>query len=293
MGLLINPYFPNDIIFAVRHILPKLGDATAASVGSEWYPYTTLQLLENAPLALAAFLAGVLGLGFSGKRMSAQIATALFAATLFGLMLFQARRFVEYFPAFALIFAAMAWAPLLEGPREQPAGAQFPPERRLARRLSLPTLRRWLPAAALFLFLLPGGWVTLHAAQASMRNSQPYDLYASASAWLEQNSPAGTRVFQTDWDDFPRLFFYNTRNTYLVGLDPTYLQLADPTRYDLWVKITQGEVKRPAQDIASRFGASYVLTDLKHSDFIRQAEIDPGLREVYRDEQAIIFQLNP
>ncbi|HEX7975295.1 MAG TPA: hypothetical protein VF498_12870, partial [Anaerolineales bacterium] len=68
LGLLINPYFPNDIIFAVRHILPKLGNATAVSVGSEWYPYTTLQLLENAPLALAAFLAGVLGLGFSGKR---------------------------------------------------------------------------------------------------------------------------------------------------------------------------------------------------------------------------------
>jgi hypothetical protein len=46
---------------------------------------------------------------------------ALLAALLFGLMLFQARRFIEYFPPFALIFAAFAGAPLFQDP--QPASA--------------------------------------------------------------------------------------------------------------------------------------------------------------------------
>jgi hypothetical protein len=73
-------------------------------------------------------------------------------------------------------------------------------------------------------------------AREAIDKSKPYGLYANASLWLEKNTPAGSRVFQTDWDDFPRLFFYNTHNTYLIGLDPTYLQLITTLR--LWVEIT-------------------------------------------------------
>jgi hypothetical protein len=113
LGLLINPYFPFNVIFAYQHILPKLVEATSVSVGSEWYPYDTGQLLSNSRLALAAFAGGALALGLSGRRMQARTAAAFLLACLFGLMLFQSRRFVEYFPAFALIFAAFAWAPLM------------------------------------------------------------------------------------------------------------------------------------------------------------------------------------
>jgi hypothetical protein len=116
-------------------------------------------------------------------------------------------------------------------------------------------------------------------------------LYANASLWLEKNTPAGSRLFQTDWDDFPRLFYYNTHNTYLVGLDPTYLQLYDADLYDLWVEITQGDVDNPSQIIATTFDSRYIHTDLHHSDFLQVAAEDPGLREVYRDDQAVIFEV--
>jgi hypothetical protein len=111
--------------------------------------------------------------------------------------------------------------------------------------------------------------------------------------WLNENTPPGSRVFQTDWDDFPRLFFYNTHNTYLAGLDPTYLQLYDPALYDTWVEITQGDVENPSQLIATTFEADYVHTDLKHTDFLRAARKDPGLQEVYRGEDAVIFEVLP
>jgi hypothetical protein len=32
-----------------------------------------------------------------------------------------------------------------------------------------------------------------------------------------------------------------------------------------------------------------VFSDLKHDGFLDQAQLDPGLREVYRDRGAIIF----
>jgi hypothetical protein len=143
----------------------------------------------------------------------------------------------------------------------------------------------------LFLAIVIGITRSVPPARAAVDRSKSYGLYANASVWLEKNTPVGSRVFQTDWDDFPRLFYYNTHNTYLIGLDPTYLQLYDSALYDLWVKITQGDVKNPSQVIATTFGARYIHTDLNHRDFLRVAAADPGLREVYRDDQAVIFEV--
>jgi len=279
LGLIINPYFPYNLVFIYYHLVPKLTDATAVSVGNEWFPYNTTQLLKNSLLALAAFAAGALGLGLYERRMDVRTAASFLLTLMFGLMLFQSRRFIEYFPPFALIFAAFAWAPMLVE-NGQKGSAFF-------KWLTRPRLAALLLAAA----VAPGMWFTLRQASDSIRSAKPYTLYQGASAWLEQNTPQGTRVFQTDWDDFPRLFFYNTHNTYLVGLDPTYLQSYDPELYDLWVDITDGEVEAPSKLIRVQFGSSYVLTDLAHKGFLRRASEDPGLREVYRDDDAVVFQV--
>ncbi|MDZ4160154.1 MAG: hypothetical protein U1B80_10260, partial [Anaerolineaceae bacterium] len=271
-----------NIVFTVHHILPKLTDTTAVNVGNEWYPYNTSQLLENSLPALIAFISGTLALGLSGRKIDARTALSFFTAILFGLMLFQARRFVEYFPAFALIFAAFAWAPLLAHPQTAPANGAI---------LPLQVVRANLPAIVLAIFVVLTIYKSVPTAREQVDDSKPYHLYAGASAWLEQNTPVGALVFQTDWDDFPRLFFYNTHNTYLAGLDPTYMQSYDPELYDLWVDITRGDVEDPSQYIVSNFGSRYVHTDLYHGDFLDQAKQDPGLREVYRDNQAVIFEV--
>ena len=291
LGVLINPYFPVNISFSIQHMLPKLADATSVRVGNEWYPYDTGQLLDNSLPSLIAFAGGILGVGLTGRKIDLRTTLALLTVLLFGLMLFQARRFVEYFPPFALIFAAFALTPFFmdEQPGDQTQGLpEFP---QFATPSLLKVLSANLPVSALALFVLVGGYLSIPATQKSIQNSKPYDLYANASKWLEQNTPAGSRVFQTDWDDFPRLFFYNTHNTYLAGLDPTYMQLYDADLYDLWVDITHGDVEDSSKIIASDFGASYVHTDLNHDGFLDQAAEDPGLKEVYRDDQAVIFEV--
>lgn len=285
LGMIINPYFPHNLIFSYHHMLPKLTDATSVRVGNEWYPYDTKQLLDNSLPALVAFASGALALGLSGRKMDSRTALGLFASLLFGLMLFQARRFVEYFPPFALIFAAFAWAPLFTSQPASVKGADSP-------RFSLaPSLRNNLPAILLSLVVAVSIARSIPPAREAMDRSKPYGLYANASAWLEKNTPSGSRVFQTDWDDFPRLFFYNTHNTYLVGLDPTYLQLYDADLYDLWVDITQGDMENPSQFIATAFASHYIHTDLDHEDFLQVAAEDPGMKEVYRDDQAVIFEV--
>jgi hypothetical protein len=294
LGLLINPYFPHNLVFSVRHILPKLLDPAAVRVGNEWYPYDTGQLLENSPLALLFFVSGIIALGLRGQRMDTRTATTLFLSIVFGFLLFQSRRFIEYFPPFALIFAGLAWSPLISKRSDQIKNtmdtgdrkALIPRSNRLKGRISV-----WLTPAVLVVILAVGMWFTLRNAQTSLQDSKSATRYAEASSWLHQNTPHGALIFQTDWDDFPRLFFHNTWNTYLVGLDPTYLHTKDSQLYDLWVDITKGKVRQPSQAIYDNFYAKFVLTDLLHKDFIKQAENDTSLEEVFRDEEAIIYRV--
>jgi hypothetical protein len=279
-GLVINPYFPYNILFAFQHIFPKLVDATSVSVGSEWYPYTTAQLLQNSPLALAAFFVGILGLGLSGRKMDLKTAVSLLLAGMFGLMLFQSRRFIEYFPPFALIFAVFAWAPIVKDWINRGDTLNNSRIKSIA-----------IPGIIAILGLSGAIFWNANASIAGMQGLKPYTLYQGASAWLEDNTLPGERVFQTDWDDFPRLFFYNTHNTYLVGLDPTYMQFYDPVLYDRWVAITRGRIEEPSYSILVDFGSRYVISDLEHTGFLNQAELDPGLQEVYRDAEAVVFEV--
>jgi hypothetical protein len=282
LGILINPYFPANIIFSYRHMLPKLSDATAVGVGNEWYPYTTQQLLSNSLPSLIAFASGIFALGLSARKMDPRTAFGFFLTLFFGWMLFEARRFVEYFPAFALIFAAFAWTPLLQPEVASEAAASSSRSR-----------FRFAPIL-LSVAVIASAAISVPRARDAIRTSRPYTLYENASAWLVKNTPAGSRVFQTDWDDFPRLFFYNTHNTYLIGLDPTFMHLYDPKLYDLWVRITQGKVQQPSQVILNTFGSRYVHVDLQHQGFLKMAAQDPNLKEVYRDDQAVLFQVvNP
>jgi len=293
LGLVINPYFPHNVVFASLHILPKLVGTTDIRVGNEWYPYETATLLKNSALALAAFVSGALALGLSGKRMDLRTATSFLLAVLFGLMLFQSRRFIEYFPPFALVFAAFAWTRVFE--QDNDTEKRDSQARTINGAATLTQVKRMLkehiPAMVLLVVLVSGAWTTLKASQASLQTSKPYTTYAGASAWLAANTEAGERVFQTDWDDFPRLFYYNTHNTYLIGLDPTYMHLYDAGLYELWVDITQGKVERPAEVIEGKFGARWIVTDLRHESFLEQAANDQQMVEVYRDGEAVVYRI--
>jgi hypothetical protein len=290
LGLMINPYFPENLAFIYRHLAPKLVDATSVSVGNEWFPYRTATLIENSGWALLAFLAGVLALGMNDRRMNTATATSLFLVMVFGLMLFQSRRFVEYAPPFALIFAALAWSPLIQGFREKHSSKVVadPQEGKS------PWSTSWFIPVLAAVFLIPLFWLNISATRKQLQeNAKPYQNFAGASAWLVDNTPAGTRVFQTDWDDFPRLFFYNHHNTYTIGLDPTYMQSYDPDLYDQWVAITQGKIENPGEAIREQFDGSYVISDLKHKDFLREAEADEQIVLRYEDDDAVVFQVLP
>lgn len=273
LGMVINPYFPHNFVFIYHHILPKLIDTTDFNVGNEWYPYTTWRLVENSGLALLAFVSGTFAIGFSERRMGVRTATLFAIAVIFGLLLFKSRRFVEYFPAFALLFCAAAWTPLLLDWRQRGGW-----------------LAKLIPLGLLVVIAL-GSWRNVQLLREELRDETPYSYYADASAWLKENTPPNSRVFHTDWDDFSRLYFYNTHNSYIIGLDPTYMQSFDADLYQTWRKISNGREEPPSPAIVEHFDTHYVLTDLDHVRFLYVAAADSNMVEVYRDEDAVIFKI--
>lgn len=276
LGLVINPYFPHNLQFIIDHLGAKVDFESGVQVGSEWYPYTTSLLLANSGGALLVLLVGFLRPSLTGHKRDTVENTLLLAALVTLFMLLRSRRFIEYYPPFALLFCAAAWGRSTLSIWDA-----------LPRRLGL-----LLPYAAVIAGLVFVG-STYAAARSDLQNGDDPRWFVGASNWLKAHTPAGTPVFQTDWDDFTRLFYYNTSNTYLVGLDPTYLQLTDPDLWDEWVAITRGQVEQPSTVIETRFGMQYVVSDRDHIAFADRASGDPRMKLVYWDKNSMLWQITP
>jgi hypothetical protein len=295
LGTLIHPYFPHNVEFSYLHMLPKVLQLlgvehaeTPIRVGNEWYPYSPDFLLRANWLAILLVPLGFVPILLDPRPARLRtldgivVALGIIAVT-FLVMFLRSRRWIEAEPVFAGLFCAFAWSRALPERVRAWFAARVPAEKRKPL-----AIRGVVAAAAVLLFLLYG---TVNAAMDDTRSTRDYTRYRDGARWLAANTPAGARVFATDWDDFPELFFWNTHNTYLIGLDPTYMYLYDGPLYLQWRDITRGNVERPAALIRDVYGSSWVFTDTDHREFLRRAAEDPELVEVYRDREVVLFRV--
>jgi hypothetical protein len=289
LGMLAHPYFPNNVEFAYLHLLPKavVGDEADVRVGGEWYPFSPTAFAREAGAATALALVGlvppILALR-RGHLPNWRTLTLALLALGFLAMVIRSRRLIEYFPAFAVLFGAWSWSHTPLGPPDRVVALAGRAPRAVRR------LAGWWPWLAGAL-LAPALVWTLMEARRDAGTGRPWRAYREPATWLAANTPAGARVFTTDWDDFPHLFFWNSHNVYLVGLDPTYMSLYDRELYQLWRRVSAGQVAAPSSTIRDAFGAEYVFTDLRHGNFLRAARDDSGLEEVLRTSNGVVFRV--
>ena len=270
LGLVANPYFPHNLVLLWEHARVKLTTPSAAiKAGNEWDPYGWWEFVLNCYVALAAMLAGCLAFDGSDRRRGERPLFLLILSTALLLMTARWRRFAEYSSPFAILFAA------------------FTLDQYWRRRADV--TRVPLIAVALAVSLAANVYRTAR----DIRESAPREYYASGAAWMRANVPAGQLVFNTDWDDFPRLFFFDPTHAYVSGLDPAYLADENPDLSDLYETITSGQEQDPGPLIRDRFGASWVFTDVKDANeaFYRNAMRGGRVDLVYEDRDCRVLRI--
>ena len=108
---------------------------------------------------------------------------------------------------------------------------------------------------------------------------------------MRANIPPGQLVFNTDWDDFPRLFYFDPTHYYVSGLDPSYLFEKNRDLSRLYDRITLGQQDDPGPLIRDRFGARYVFSDNGHHDFFEKARLSGWFDIVYEDTDCTIMYI--
>jgi hypothetical protein len=305
LGLIINPYFPHNLQLLVEHMNIKLTASDFnTKVGSEWYPYDSWEFLGNSAVACIAMLVGYIAFEPSERRRGQYPIFFLLLSTALMIMTARWKRIAEYWPPFAVLFAGFSLKPWLEGYRPYltrlPAevqeelkpfldreGVPVTEEKERTWRDVLTTIAVASVSVVLSVFFLVNLWATTK----EIKQSEPHEYYQAGAEWMRNNVPAGQLVFNTDWDDFPRLFYFDPSHYYVSGLDPSYLFDKNPDLSGLYDRITLGSEEDPGPLIRDRFGARYVFSDNTHHDFFEHARASGWFDIVYEDTQCTIMYI--
>ncbi|PIY96871.1 MAG: hypothetical protein COY66_02420 [Candidatus Kerfeldbacteria bacterium CG_4_10_14_0_8_um_filter_42_10] len=287
-GLVINPYFPQNLPFYWSQLV-EIGIVNyqkIIGVGGEWYPYQFNQLVPNA-VFLFLILITALVVFFITIRKQSRRSFVLLILTLFFLVLtLKSRRYVEYFVPFGMMFGAFAIHPLIQK-------IDF---RSLFKKVTLYYFSKkvvFTILAVYFLVAVPTIVLRdLKQEHNSFGSGLRYDKFQAASTWLKNNTSAGSLVLHSDWDEFPILFYHNTHNHYIVGLDPTFMYKYSQDLYWKWVHITTGEESNDLYDIIKNdFQSATVFLEKDHTAMDNNFKNDSHFQLVYEDQEAKIYQI--
>ena len=298
-GFVINPYFPENLQLFYEHLKIKLLFADfPTKVGNEWYPYTSWEFVGNSLVACVAMVLGYIAFDPADRKRAHHPLFFLLFSTALMIMTVRWKRSVEYWPPFAVMFAAFALQPWLMGARSAftrlPADIMEELEPFLDRSepvLENKELWKTICAAAVAVVLGVALGFNLYQTVRDIESSEPHDHFQAGAEWMRANVTSAQIVFNTDWDDFPRLLYYDPSHNYVSGLDPSYLFERNPELSKLYDRITLGQEEDPGPLIKNRFGARYVFSDNEHDSFFAHAMASGWFDIVYEDTDCTILRI--
>ena len=292
LGLIINPYFPKNLEFYYIHIIKIafVNYQSVIGVGSEWYPYKVNDFFINNLLPFViSFIALVIFLNYH-KKFKVEVKYALVLFLVFVLATIKSRRNVEYLAPFAVIFSALTLSQTLMISEIRRDFKEF---KNIIKKVFLNDLytKILLTVFLTVMIILVFYRMPYHAKQ-SLDNGFNFNYLKSASEYLFTHSQPGDIVLHSDWDEFPILFYHNSQNYYIVGLDPTFMYLYDQNLYAKWVDITRGQRYKDLYNIVKDdFKAKYIFATIDHQDMIRSLDNNFYFDKVYSDNEAVIYRV--
>ena len=283
LGLVVNPYFPLNLKFywvqVVQIGLINLQDQVR--VGAEWYPYEPFTMIKNSLLPFSVLLGAGVVFGFYRKKMDFTTKFFFTLSVIFFFATLKARRNIEYFIPVAVFFSALVFT-------RSTMIAEF---QQVIQRLRGSIKVRWIAG----FFIAASGIYSVSNATNFLQHGYPHTYGQPAAEFLQTHSKPGQIVFNVSWDMFPLMFYHDSRNYYLVGLDPTFTYIENPGRYALWYAISSGRGAAELSRIKTDFHAEYVWVDQpniqNHRQLIQQLNQSTLMTAIYQDNEAIIYQV--
>ncbi|MEP6925868.1 MAG: hypothetical protein ABI954_15480 [Pyrinomonadaceae bacterium] len=321
LGNVINPYFPRNIWLFIEHFSEKfrIGDFEVP-VGGEWYPYDSKALLGMCAIALLSMFIGYILYRPEEKRLDEKSTFFLLFATGLMIWMFQSKRYAEYFPPMAILFAAFAFQAFANRLKSDILVLPEDFRRELLPYLDRPTTSEsgdkngfWRTAFVglicvmllIYMFFnlhgisIPSKKIEIKGLAMELAENEPPERFQKGMEWAVANIPefdpnlngGRTRIFNTDWDDFPKIFFHDTKHAYIAGLDPNYLFSRNQELWKLYEQITTGKTEDAAPIIRDKFGARYIFSDLHHDDFYAKIVESGWVDKIYEDDDSMLLKI--
>lgn len=291
LGFLLHPQAGNLAYHLYSQMFQAgLGASAALGVGVEWSPYGPAEFWRINGLVAGVYLLAC-GVFLRESRGAARDhergwqLTLLILSAVFFVLAVRSRRFVEYFVPFAIVFAASVLSPFLD--------------RSFWRRCTATARSRAVTAVAV---VLGGAALAWGAAGTTLTvwtyfhnvKAVPADRYRAAAEWMRDLSREGDVVCNTRWDQFAQLFYWNQKNYYIVGMDPTFLYLYDRSLYGDWRRLSDDAADLSAEEIhdtcAKKFRATLVFVErYENPRLMRLLAGSPQFREIFTDPFVAVY----
>ena len=141
----------------------------------------------------------------------------------------------------------------------------------------------------------------------NLRQQPAPDMYKGAAEFMRDHSNKGDIIFQQRFDIYPRLVFFNQKNSYIMGMSETFTYAYDPDIFWLWRHIVNSEPVCPRkkcdqaqsldvyETIKNVFKARYIFIDSRENfgdlqilntpGFVDLLESDPRFKKVFIDPE--------
>ncbi|RJO59507.1 hypothetical protein C4546_01820 [Candidatus Parcubacteria bacterium] len=286
VGLLLNPFFPNTFNFIWEQAVQigLVNYRKIIGVGGEWYPYGFTDFIGNNIVVVAPFVLAVIFYLNNLRRSTVRGWTMFWLAVFFSVFTLKSRRYVEYAVPFLALSAATMLHEAVSSEAWQKLKVFLKTQAKTHKIISAALIAYFLISLPLVI------WRDQKANYDNLNSGINATHYQASATWLAEHSQPGEVVFHSDWDDFPVLFYYNTVNAYIAGLDPTFLYRQDQARYWAWAKTTLGERRENLGEVFEMFNTRWILIEKDHTEMHENVKNTPGVNLAYEDKEVWIYE---
>jgi hypothetical protein len=256
------------------------------NVGGEWYPYKLSELLQNGGVAIVAAVFMLLIFLITFKKQKANSIFFLLTSFFFLFFTLKSKRYIEYLMPHLVFFVGFSatyalantrlWSKLQEIKKMSKAVAGL----------------MYFTVIIIILFFPLVMFKDISSVHKDFKRGISFNQFHGVSQYLIKNSQPGEIIMQTDWDDWPMLFYQNSQNYYIVGLDPTFMYNYDAKLYQLFADITMAKISTGlSQLVKDNFSAKYFIVDKDRNQLNTYLQADSGFVKVYEDSDAGLYKI--